>query len=201
VPDGCDGCPDDPGPSGDFDRDGVGDACDPCPLDALDDSDGDGTCDADDACAGSDGAGDRDHDLVCDDRDACTGDDATGDADGDGACERDALGAVFDCDDFDADVFPGAPERCDGLDNTCAGVRPAEDADLDGDGLAICAGDCDDFDPSRAPGQVDSCGNGIDDDCDGDVDEKCGGCGCSGVGPVPGSALLLLGMAIRRRFR
>ena len=33
----------------DTDGDGKGDACDPCPLDALDDRDGDGVCDSDDA--------------------------------------------------------------------------------------------------------------------------------------------------------
>jgi hypothetical protein len=32
------------------DGDGLGDACDPCPTDVLDDSDGDGVCDSDDAC-------------------------------------------------------------------------------------------------------------------------------------------------------
>lgn len=33
-----------------MDGDGLGDACDPCPADELDDSDGDGVCDSDDAC-------------------------------------------------------------------------------------------------------------------------------------------------------
>jgi MYXO-CTERM domain-containing protein len=33
-----------------MDADGLGDACDPCPADAFDDSDDDGVCDSDDAC-------------------------------------------------------------------------------------------------------------------------------------------------------
>jgi hypothetical protein len=39
--------------------------------------------------------------------------DPAGDADGDGSVAAD------DCDDGNADVYPGAPERCDGLDNDC----------------------------------------------------------------------------------
>jgi hypothetical protein len=37
-----------------------------------------------------------------------------GDGDGHGACYR-------DCNDGDADVFPGADEICDGIDNNCSG--------------------------------------------------------------------------------
>ncbi|MCK6530853.1 FG-GAP-like repeat-containing protein, partial [Myxococcota bacterium] len=47
--------------------------------------------------------------------------------------------------------------------------------DGDGDGASTC-GDCDDADPTRAPGAGDVC-NGIDDDCDGTVDEGVDGDG------------------------
>ncbi len=83
------------------------------------------------------------------------------DADGDGYTEADG-----DCDDHHPEIYPGADERCDGLDNDCDGVVPADEADDDGDGWRICAGDCDDADATRYPGAEEQC-NGIDDDCNG----------------------------------
>ena len=99
------------------------------------------------------------------------------DADGDGfgdssqirlACEA-AEGYVQeagDCDDGDATVFPGAPERCDGKDNDCAGGLPADESDADGDGFSVCEGDCDDADSTVFPGAVERC-DGKDNDCTG----------------------------------
>jgi hypothetical protein len=50
--------------------------------------------------------------------------------------------------------------------------------DADGDGFTVCAGDCDDASPLVHPGAVERC-NGLDDDCDGQVDEGFGvGTGC-----------------------
>ena len=41
-----------------------------------------------------------------------------------------------DCDDNNPTVFPGANDSvCDGIDNNCDGVVPANEADGDGDGL------------------------------------------------------------------
>lgn len=57
----------------DFDNDGVGDLCDPCPLDASDDSDGDGICDSHDHCAGADDNADADGDGIPDACDAMDG--------------------------------------------------------------------------------------------------------------------------------
>lgn len=95
-----------------------------------------------------------------------------------------------DCDDTRADVYPGAPEACDGVDNNCTGDETdAVDAgywfgDNDGDGygfsprracgadpgLVTAGGDCADGDAARHPGADEWC-NGWDDDCDGETDE------------------------------
>jgi len=47
--------------------------------------------------------------------------DAQGDADGDGVTE-----AGGDCDDANAQIHPGAPDTCDGLDNDCDGAVDEE---------------------------------------------------------------------------
>lgn len=98
-----------------------------------------------------------------------------GDADKDGFC-ADAVGPCADpqalpgdCDDADAFTFPGAFERCDGVDNDCNGALPADELDGDADGFSACQ-DCDDGDATRFPGAVEAC-DGLDRDCDGAVDD------------------------------
>ena len=100
-----------------------------------------------------------------------------------------------DCDDADAAVSPSATEVCDGIDDDCDGLTDEPgtpdgveypiDRDGDGyghptltgvacapgDGYAEDATDCDDGDPSRNPGAPEDCTNGVDDDCDGVIDE------------------------------
>ncbi len=99
-----------------------------------------------------------------------------------------------DCDDAAAAVNPAASERCDGIDNDCDGVTDepaATDAptwynDSDGDGYGdpaagspACiqpagtvadATDCDDTVRAVNPAATELC-DGIDNDCDGTVDE------------------------------
>ncbi len=98
-----------------------------------------------------------------------------------------------DCDDGDAAVNPGAEELCNGADDDCDGEIDEDLADLsswypdaDGDGygdedavVEACeapddhielGGDCDDGDPAVNPDAGEVC-NGIDDDCDGAVDD------------------------------
>jgi hypothetical protein len=88
-----------------------------------------------------------------------------------------------DCDDADPDVFPGAPEPCEGIDTNCDGLveGSAVYADGDGDGYGDPAsldwtcdgtgvdndGDCDDTNAAINPDAVDLPGDGVDQDCDG----------------------------------
>ena len=74
------------------------------------------------------------------------------DGDGDGVCERE------DCDNGNADVYPGAPEICDGLDSDCSGAPGADEVDEDVDGYLLCENDCDDTDPDLYPGDKDGDG-------------------------------------------
>ncbi|HEX2877878.1 MAG TPA: putative metal-binding motif-containing protein [Polyangiaceae bacterium] len=103
-----------------------------------------------------------------------------------------------DCDDYRKTVFPGATELCNMIDDNCDGVVdenavPVElwpDADGDGyydartekmgtpkvgcaglKGWAAEPGDCQPMNKAVNPGVEEICNN-LDDDCDGDVDER-----------------------------
>lgn len=100
------------------------------------------------------------------------------DADGDGYGEDLTLslscipqGALQggDCNDADAAFYPGAPETdcADANDYNCDGYSGA--IDNDGDGYFACQ-ECNDGDVAIHPNIDESC-NGIDDNCDGQVDE------------------------------
>lgn len=103
-----------------------------------------------------------------------------------------------DCDDNDPDIRPGANEVCDGIDNDCDGdIDQADDdldqstlaiwcADNDGDGYGDCTnwqyacyapngytdlgGDCNDSEAAQHPAATEVCADGVDNDCDGQVD-------------------------------
>ncbi len=95
-----------------------------------------------------------------------------------------------DCNDASAEVFPGAPEQCNGVDDDCDAVVDNDlqydwyaDADSDGFGagpsLNTCAppsgavanaDDCVDDDPAIHPDAPEVC-NDVDDDCDSLVDD------------------------------
>ena len=113
------------------------------------------------------------------------------DADGDGWVDN--CPGYGDCDSSDAAIYPGAPEICsDGIDQSCSGADATGDLDFDGFVDANCGGDdcddedaainpgvdndedgtnycddCDDDDPDNWPGNLETCADGIDQDCDG----------------------------------
>jgi len=78
-----------------------------------------------------------------------------------------------DCNDSDPNVHPGAIERCNGKDDNCDAVLPADELDKDGDGVSVCQGDCNDGNPNVRPGINESCSDNIDNDCNGLVNETC----------------------------
>ena len=77
----------------------------------------------------------------------------------------------FDCDDADADVFPGAAETWyDGVDSDC---DPVNEFDADGDGSDAAdwgGGDCDDRRAAVNPAATEVCDH-RDNNCDGAIDE------------------------------
>ena len=85
--------------------------------------------------------------------------------------DRDGHDGDVDCDDHDPWVHPGATELCDGQDNDCDELLPADEIDFDDDGVATCQGDCSDDDATTYPGAPEIC-DGVDNDCDGDLGEQ-----------------------------
>ena len=98
-----------------------------------------------------------------------------------------------DCDDNTATTYPGAYEKCNGVDDNCNGLTDVDSPDVqtwyydgDGDGVGtasfevVCfadgkysakkTGDCNDANASVYPGATETC-NGIDDNCNGLTDE------------------------------
>ncbi len=104
------------------------------------------------------------------------------------------VGNNDDCDDTDANVSPAATETCNGVDDDCdfavdEGVQTVFYADSDSDGYGdpdnstmACSApngyvgdnsDCNDADANVNPAVTEVC-DGIDNDCDNQIDEGCG---------------------------
>ena len=99
-----------------------------------------------------------------------------------------------DCMPLDNAIYPGVSEVCDGIDNNCDGqidegfaqITYYEDLDADGYGssnsVMACSpqgnfnvtitGDCNDNDIEVNPARSEICGNGIDDNCNEQIDEN-----------------------------
>jgi hypothetical protein len=99
-----------------------------------------------------------------------------------------------DCDDDNAAISPEAIESCNGVDDNCDGSTDEAGAegegtwyaDTDGDGYGVAGSsttscsapdgyvldgtDCDDTRSAISPEAIESC-NGVDDNCDGSIDE------------------------------
>jgi hypothetical protein len=88
------------------------------------------------------------------------------DCDNDGYTE-----AEGDCDDHNAAIYPGAPELCDGKDNDCDQIIPANELDEDQDEYRVCEGDPDDLDATIYPGAPELC-DSKDNNVDGEIDEE-----------------------------
>ncbi|OEU81267.1 MAG: hypothetical protein BA865_06000 [Desulfobacterales bacterium S5133MH4] len=119
----------------------------------------------------------KDNDCDGDMNEDCT---TCTDGDSDGYYAESGCGTEEDCDDSDETVYPGALELCDGIDNQCPGDAGYGDidegcttcTDADSDGYYVESGcgteeDCDDTDARIHPGATETCGDGVDQNCDG----------------------------------
>jgi hypothetical protein len=123
------------------------------------------------------GASDLGADLGSDAGPPDLGVDLPGCPDGDGDGVPSATCGGGDCDDADPSRYPGATEVCDGDDEDCDDTTLGPDADGDGapyfgccNASGRCGADCDDARATVNVAAFESC-NGVDDDCDGTVDE------------------------------
>ena len=98
----------------------------------------------------------------------------------------DGSNQCLDCDDNNGLVFPKANEAaCEGLDDDCDGEID-EDYDMDSDTYSVCSDDplvrdCNDNAATVHPGATELCGamgagNGVDENCNGYIDETCMPC-------------------------
>jgi alpha-tubulin suppressor-like RCC1 family protein len=108
--------------------------------------------------------------------------DRNADVDGDGHRAQNCGGD--DCDDNDANRYPGNTEVCDGSHDEDCNAGTVGDTDMDTDGYvssaccnartgmpSVCGDDCNDMARSVHPSATEAC-NGIDDNCNGTADDS-----------------------------
>ena len=143
---------------------------------------------------------DNDCDGLADD------DELNTDKDGDGVTP-----AEGDCNESDPQMNSRAYDTPDDfIDQDCSG-EDNYDVDRDGYPSPVSGGtDCDDLRSTTNPGAVEACGDSLDNDCNGAVDDACDDsgavadepeCGCTSAGGAGGAAALmsLALLTIRRR--
>ena len=111
------------------------------------------------------------------------------DNDGDGHHVGGGATGQPDCNDSDSKIYPGAKEICgDKIDNDCDftvddGCPGVDCKDSDGDGWGVGTAckipDCDDTKAGIYPWATEVCGDSIDNDCDGTIDDGCKGVNCT----------------------
>ena len=147
----------------DSDKDGIADCLE-------NDKDGDGILDFQDNCEYTPNPNQDDFDLDTV-GDACDPDD-----------DNDLVADEEDCQPKNPDVKPGAAEMCNSLDDDCDGLVDEGYNDTDFDGIKDCDdadddndghednNDCAPLNKDIYPGSTELC-DGLDNDCDTDVDE------------------------------
>ena len=154
--------------------DGIDQNCDGSDEDADVDGDGHMACGTD--CNDGDASAWPGAPELCDGVDNdCDGaadwidpDTGLGEEDPDG----DGWPSCNDCNPANPTVHPGATELCNGFDDDCDGYSIAGgELDLDSDGWRPCENDCDDQNSAVHPWHAEICGDGLDNDCNGAVDD------------------------------